>query len=172
MSKTTTTQSNLSQNINQQTQTQSTQLAGTQPLSKPLKSNQRLKVSIDCSGASHVKQSFVNECDVNQIMAKYKKTGLLPSLIKSNPSYGDYSDAVDFHEAHELVLKAREQFEALPAKARERFQNNPESFLEFAGNPANKAEMGAMGLLKPEAAKEQGTASKPKVDAEKSEKIS
>lgn len=87
------------------------------------------------------------DADINNIVKKYQATGQLPGMIKTNPVWGDFSSPMDFREAHDLMIKANEQFEALPSKVRERFSNDPGNFLEFATNPANLDEMESMGLL-------------------------
>jgi len=102
-------------------------------------------------GESKTHQSFKDQCDINRVMSKYAKTGVLPELIKTNPVYGDFSSAPDYQEAQNIVIKAKEQFNALDAKVRERFANNPANFLEWANNPANAEEMATLGLMKKEA---------------------
>lgn len=106
------------------------------------------------------KQSFRPECDINSIMAKYYKNGRLPEMIKRNPVYGDFSTAVDFQTAQNLVIRAEEQFNGLSAKVRDRFKNDPAEFLKFATDPKNQEELVAMGLAK-EKTKEQVVVSKP-----------
>lgn len=95
---------------------------------------------------SKTKQQFKAECDMNNILAKTLKTGQLPDLIKKNPQYGDFSKSLDFQDSMNLVAHANEQFAALPAKVRARFGNDPASFLEFAEDAQNGAEMIKMGL--------------------------
>lgn len=97
------------------------------------------------------KQSFKDECDINNIVKKFNKTGQLPEMIKQNPQYGDYSSGMDYQEACNLVIKADQQFQALPARVRERFNNDAKQFLIFATNPQNGLEMAKMDLLTPEA---------------------
>ena len=41
---------------------------------------------------SLTKQSFQNECNINSIMKKWEKTGLLPHSRSSQPRYGDFSN--------------------------------------------------------------------------------
>jgi len=135
-----TTTNNQPQNKNTTTETKITNTVRTKW--------DRSKIVAPSGGELRTKQSFKDECDVNNIMAKYRKTGVLPSLIRANPVYGDFANPVDFQEAHNLIILANEQFAALPALARERFNNDPAKFLEFCTNKANKEEMGRMGLLK------------------------
>lgn len=102
---------------------------------------------------SMAKQSHKAECDINNIMARYSKTGILPAMIRQNPTYGDFSDPVDYREGLHLVMRAQEQFGALPAAVRERFGNDPYKFLEFCSKKENVEEMATLGLLKEEAVK-------------------
>lgn len=87
-----------------------------------------------------------DECDINMIMKKFEKTGQLPEMIKNNPQYGDFTDAPDYQTALHTVMHAQEQFANLSAKVRNRFNNDPAEFLEFATNPENLKEMVKMGL--------------------------
>jgi phage internal scaffolding protein len=93
-----------------------------------------------------VKQSFKDECDINYIMDRYTKNGQLPDMIKENPTYGDFSSDKTYQEALNIVLKADEQFMALPIQIREKFHHEPSEFLTFVENPANQAELINMGL--------------------------
>lgn len=92
------------------------------------------------------KQSMAAECDINNIMANYQNTGLLPDMIKTNPVYGDFSDPQSYQEAMNIVLFAEEQFLSLSAHVRERFGNDPQKFLEFTSDPKNQDEMEKLGL--------------------------
>lgn len=106
---------------------------------------------VNCEkGSSRTKQCFKDECDINKIMMKYRKTGILTDLIKTNPYYGDFSHPADYLEAIAIVRRADMQFNSLNAHIRNRFKNDPELFLEFVTNPDNKEEMRRLGLLKPE----------------------
>jgi len=95
------------------------------------------------------KQSFKSECDINNIVKKYTKNGTLPSMIKENPVYGDFSKPIDYMTAHDIIEKADKQFNALSSEIRKRFNNRPEEFLEFVENPENTDELIKMGLANP-----------------------
>lgn len=107
-------------------------------------------------GESRTKQAFKDECDINKIMKRFEKTGILPEMIKVQPHYGDFSDPISYQEALNRVELAKEQFHALGARIRERFGNDPENFLRFATNPSNAEEMVRLGL----ATKREATAPK------------
>lgn len=100
-------------------------------------------------GTGRTKQSFKDECDINQIMSRYQKTGVLDFVAKHAPQYGD-STGVDFRQGLDTVIRARQMFEDLPSSIRAKFQNDPGAFLDFCSDPANRSEMAEMGLLKPE----------------------
>lgn len=95
------------------------------------------------------KQSDKDSCDINLILKRYESTGILPDLIRAEPRYGDFSDVPSYQEACDIVERANTQFEALEARVRDRFNNDPRQMLAFCANPANKAEMVAMGLALP-----------------------
>ncbi|AXH72218.1 MAG: internal scaffolding protein [Microviridae sp.] len=93
------------------------------------------------------KQAFKEECDINNIMRKYLEGAPIPANV-SVGRYGDFSSGADYLEAQSILLTAREQFAALPAKVRERFGNNPAQLLEFVADPKNLDEARKLGLLK------------------------
>ena len=62
---------------------------------------------------SLTKQEFRKESDINEIMRKYKKTGVLPQV---GPGiYGDFSSVTDYQSALESVVKAERLFLSVPA---------------------------------------------------------
>lgn len=105
-----------------------------------------VRVSISFEGVSRTKQSFKAECDINNILKKYNKTGQLPDMIRANPRYGDFSNVPSYQEALQIVAHAEEQFAGLPAKVRQEFSNDPSLFLSFASDPQNHNRMVEMGL--------------------------
>jgi len=98
---------------------------------------------------SLTKQSFRDECDINNILRKFNVTGQLPAG-SVQPQYGDFSGITDYQSALNAVMAAQDSFLALPAKIRSRFDNDPALFVEFASDEANKDEMRAMGLISQE----------------------
>lgn len=98
------------------------------------------------SGQGMTKQSFKEECDINHIMKRFKRNGILPSLIKKDARYGNFADVGSYQESLNIVMLAQEQFAGLSAEVRDRFGHDPAQFLEFAGDPKNLAEMVKLGL--------------------------
>lgn len=94
---------------------------------------------------SMTKQSFQDECNINNIMAKFQKTGAINHYAKHAPHYGD-ATPIQLTEALNIVIQAQDMFDDLPSSIRKRFNNSPEEFLEFVQNPENADEMVKMGL--------------------------
>jgi len=107
--------------------------------------------TIKFSKSSLTKQSFRDECDINNILRKFNVTGQLP-VGSVQPQYGDFSGITDYQSALNAVMAAQDSFLELPAKVRAKFQNDPALFVEFASDEANKDEMKALGLLREETA--------------------
>nr|QJB19452.1 MAG: internal scaffolding protein [Microvirus sp.] len=97
------------------------------------------------------KQADLKDCDINAIFKRFEKTGQLPDMIVRDGHYGDYSNVPDYQEALNIVSHANEQFLNLDADLRNRFDNDPAKFLEFATDPKNIEEMEKLGLLNDEA---------------------
>lgn len=98
---------------------------------------------------SMTKQSMAAECDINNIMRKFVKTGAVAHVNKHGGHYGDVT-ALDFRESMEVVRRSKEMFAELPAKLRARFGNDPAAFLAFVQDKKNLPEMRELGLAKPE----------------------
>lgn len=105
------------------------------------------RVQLDCSGDEVlVKQSFKEECDINNIMRKYLKSGTVP-VPSGKLQYGDFSDVPDYQHALNVVLDVQEYFVSLPSAVQKRFKNDPEAFLEFINDPGNIEEAKRLGLI-------------------------
>jgi len=103
------------------------------------------RVQVRFKGNGRTKQAMRDECDINKIMARYIKTGLIDHLGKHGEEYG-FASSVSFHEAMNVVTKAEQMFEDLPADTRKRFEGDPGKFLDFVQDPENQEEMIALGL--------------------------
>lgn len=97
-------------------------------------------------------QSFKDECDINVLIDRFKRSGTIPASDAANLHYIDFTEVTNFQDAMVKVFEAQDQFDSLDAKIRAKFDNDPGRFLEFASNPANMDELVKMGLavLKPE----------------------
>jgi phage internal scaffolding protein len=85
-------------------------------------------------------------CDVKNIIHQYDRTGLITHVAKAKAEYGDYTEANEYQDAMNIVVKSQEAFMELPAKIRAKFGNDPGQFFEFATDPKNMKEMVNLGL--------------------------
>jgi len=106
---------------------------------------------LHCEDASLAQQHHKEECDINTILHKFNITGLLPESPLS-PRYGDFSGIGDYHTAMNRVIAAQDEFEALPAQIRARFENDPAKLIEFLENSDNRQEAEELGLVEKVAA--------------------
>lgn len=100
-------------------------------------------------GDSLTVQADSRDADINVIMDRYARTGQIPGLSRL-PSYGDFDGISDYREAIHAVREAEDLFMRLPAKVRSKFDNDPQLFVEYCEDPANRLELARDGLLAPE----------------------
>ena len=62
------------------------------------------------------------------------------------PPFVDFEETFDFQSSMNVIRAAEEAFAAMPADVRDRFQNDPGRFLEFANDASNYDEAVKMGL--------------------------
>ncbi|WNK13064.1 MAG: internal scaffolding protein [Microvirus sp.] len=107
-------------------------------------------------GKSMTQQQFVDECDVNKIVERHAQNGTLAEFLAHGQDTAtraaqmgpqDFTQQMDFQEAMNVVTKANEMFADLPAKTRERFNNNPGEFLRFMEDKDNADEALKLGIL-------------------------
>lgn len=113
-------------------------------IKKPYEPHKRVKQHV--GEKTLVQQSSRDETDINRIMAKYEKTGVLTHVARYAGQYGDFSGVPDYKAGMEIVMAADDMFMSLPAKIRDRFNNDPAQFIEFATDEKNQDEMRSMGL--------------------------
>ena len=107
------------------------------------------RVRREVVGEKMTREEFQEECDIRNIMAKYREKGVLTHVVSYGGSYLDVPGDMDFQGHLNFVIAAQDAFESLPAHVRARFGNDPGSFLDFAEDPANHDEMVEMGLMEP-----------------------
>ncbi|AXH75967.1 MAG: internal scaffolding protein [Microviridae sp.] len=108
----------------------------------------RQRQSIAFPENGRTKQEFKNECDINTIMARFDKTGVLAFTNRFQPQYGD-ATGIEFQNSMEIISSGRSMFNELPSGIRARFKNDPALFLDFVHDERNVEEMREMGLLRP-----------------------
>jgi phage internal scaffolding protein len=112
---------------------------------------ERVKPKTETGDESPVQQHFKDEVDINNIMAKYIRTGIIDHVAAHGMHYGDFED-LNYHEVMNRITAANQMFMDLPAKIRQRFNNDAGEFINFITNPDNLAEARELGLAEPEGA--------------------
>lgn len=111
----------------------------------------RIRVMLTCKDKTRTIQSAKKECDINEIMANWKRTGVISHGQTQAPRYDDLTVvAGDYHTATNEILAADEAFMALPAAVRKSFHNNPGELLDNLEEPATLEILHDAGLLNPE----------------------
>lgn len=105
------------------------------------------RFSIDCSKGGRTMQHFGPICDVNSIVEKARKSGLVTHLTSKKPIFRDVSNIPDYRAALDIVNSANESFSGLSSRVRERFSNDPEKMVLFLRDPSNYDEAVKLGLV-------------------------
>lgn len=113
---------------------------------KILKFGERRRVLQVVGEHSLTQQNMAEETDINFIMKKYEKQGILTHVARYAGEYGDFSGVPDYQTGLNMVMAAEEMFQSLPARIRDRFGNDPAQFIEFATDKKNQDELIKMGL--------------------------
>lgn len=114
---------------------------------------------ISPEGVTPAQQQFKDDCDINQIVNRFQKTGAIDHAARYQPEYGLASSAT-LHESMNLVARAQSMFNELPSKLRRRFNGDPRELLAFVQNPANEQEAKDLGLALSDVAQAQADAVK------------
>ena len=107
---------------------------------------QKMRVAI-ATGDGLTEQHHKDETDINNIVRKYNKTGLIDHLNQFEKRYGDMT-GYDYQEAQNTVAAANSMFEGLPSHIRKEFDNDPAKFINFVDDEANAEKMIEMGLAR------------------------
>lgn len=114
-----------------------------------LKSFERNRTQLTATEDGRTHQSFKDECDVNQILKRWRKSGELNHLNTRQPTYGDFTNPTDYLTACTQVIAAQADFDSLSARIRDRMGNDPAKLLEYLADPANNEEAIELGLIEP-----------------------
>ena len=107
------------------------------------------RVKQHTGGETMTQQHMAESCDINWIMKRYEKDGIIEHYNQHQGDYSDYSEFPDFHTAMNKVIDAQDMFMTLPAGVRDKFNNDPGAFVEFVSDDNNFDAMVEMGLAKP-----------------------
>lgn len=109
------------------------------------------QVSVKFSKPSLTQQQFRQECDINNIIASVNSAGVTNNPLWNGtrrPLYGDFSGIqdMDYLQAQNTFLDASARFMELPAKVRQRFNNNPAELLAYIQSNPSSEELAQLGF--------------------------
>lgn len=103
--------------------------------------------SIHCGGGK-TQRNFRQQCDINVIVERSRKAGMLPQADRP-AVYADVSEIPDYQSSLGIVIAAQQAFMSLPARARERWSNDPGIMMQWLSDPTNYDEAIKLGLVEP-----------------------
>lgn len=109
----------------------------------------KIVVNTENNEPSMAKQSMKGECDINFIIQRFQKTGVIEHQREHEGNYGEFTQ-LDYHEAMNVVAEANSMFETVPSNIRKKFDNDPGKFLQFVTDAKNLDEMRDLGLAEQE----------------------
>ena len=89
-------------------------------------------------GESLTQQHFKEAVDINNILSKYRKTGIVEHVKRAQAIYGDFTELGQYAVHLDKVAKAQQAFDMLPAELRNQFNNSIPGFFEYIQKPENK----------------------------------
>jgi phage internal scaffolding protein len=114
-----------------------------------------------CEDATLAQQHFKDECDINNIVNQFIRTGTQP-IPADLSHYGDFSGVNDYHSAMNSIIASEDAFMALPATLRAEFENDPAQLIEFLNNSENYDRAVELGIIAPRVNPTKEAKSEPK----------
>lgn len=99
----------------------------------------RVQVYLD-PGVSLTEQHHAKACDINTIMAKYARTGILEHVKNYEPTFGDISE-LDFKDSMDTIKTIEQEFGDLPAYVRAYFGQDASKYLRTISTPEGVEEL-------------------------------
>ena len=92
-----------------------------------------VRVQFKCSDESRTKQSFRDECNINNIVRKFAD-GVMPVTNPVEPQYA-HSPAMDLKEALDSVFHAKGEFNSLSDDDKSLFDYQQSNYFDFLADP-------------------------------------
>lgn len=93
-------------------------------------------------------QHFAEDANINTIVQRALKTGTIGDVTNARqPIFGDFTEG-DYMEMRNNIADITQQFEALPARLRSRFMNDPLQLMRFVNDPRNLSDSVKLGFVK------------------------
>lgn len=103
---------------------------------------------VDCSAVpSRTVQSEKQACDINWIVAQYRRTGNIAHLARGVPQFVDVSEVGDFRSVLDQVRQTEEWFMRLPSGVRTKFDNRVENLMDALADRSRWKELEDVGLV-------------------------
>lgn len=102
------------------------------------------------SSQSKVHDEFKTECDINEIIRRFRVTGTLTDPSKPatrRPMFGDFSDVPDVDQRERVFIAAQNAWDSLTDQQRELFPGGPSEILDAFSDPNRKSDLVAAGFL-------------------------
>jgi phage internal scaffolding protein len=90
----------------------------------------RNSVKLECKDKSRTKQSFVQETLIQNILRKYRQTGVISHSNQNPVQHGDFIGSMDYKSSLDRIAEVEEEFASLDADTRKKYENDPLVFLE------------------------------------------
>ncbi|QCQ84902.1 internal scaffolding protein [Blackfly microvirus SF02] len=99
---------------------------------------------------SMTKQSFKEECDINNIVRRFEATGIIDHINQAHAQgyYQDLPSGLDLQMGLDMIAQADRAFMSLPADIRAKFDNDAVAFVSYVHDPANQQQLIDWGLAK------------------------
>lgn len=107
---------------------------------------ERRSVKTAGGGRLMTKQAEKDSADVNKLVDRWRKTGVLPHASNRQPHYGDFTGRDDFHGMMTRVREAERQFFDLPSRIRDYCGNDAAEYLDLCLNPERREECEKLGI--------------------------
>lgn len=91
-------------------------------------------------------QHFREEVKINNIIAKYNKTGIISHVAKTRKVFGEFRDLADGIQDLDKVVKAQQAFDTLPPPLKKEF-GDIKGFFEYLGNEKNHDQLVQWGIF-------------------------
>lgn len=100
-------------------------------------------------GKGLTEQHHKKACDINNILAKYQKTGLIDHIERREGKWGDVTGQ-DYKRSMDLIAEAKTAFYELPSTVRDHFDNDPAEYLDLVAQEGGVEELRQILNPKPE----------------------
>lgn len=118
-------------------------------------------------GETLTEQAHKDACDLNHIIKKYDRKGVMRLQQQVTVDEEALLDLVgfDYQTAEQNLARVRSEFEMLPSEVRFKFRNDPGEYLKYLSRPQKAADEVKEIIPKPKAGKEPEVAPEPPEEA-------